>query len=56
VDGSTEVIYGAGSSVLLEARALRRISRAAAAGFSVAVGLTGGAPDIAVSFEWRLGT
>jgi len=54
VDGSTEVIDGAGSSVVLEARALRRFSRAAEAGFSIAVGLTDGAPDVVASIEWRL--
>jgi hypothetical protein len=56
VDGSTEVVEGAGESVVLEASALRSVSPTAETGVFLAVGLTSGAPDIVLSWEWRLGS
>jgi hypothetical protein len=56
VDGSTEVVEGAGESVVLEASALRSVSSTAETSVYLAVGLTSGAPDIVVSWEWRLGS
>jgi hypothetical protein len=51
VDGSTEIVNGSGSSVMLEASALRSVSRKAETGVHLAIGLTNGAPDVVASFE-----